>query len=328
MNKRIKKWIRRTLLWGIGFPVALVLLSYLLLEAAWRIAPEKVDDVISGVLSHILNIDIYDEQEHDFNLITDQFDRKNYDSVHVVCDSLEGRTKVFQTDLHFYHAVAYVLQKQPKVAEFQLRKSIAAFSGDEAELTTYAHSVRVLSQLLVEKHDYAGALEVLMPAMETIKAHQKSILHLLPSSTSDLYTTMGNCLVALGRYGEAERHYHEAIASYKRNHPPVIGGKEQDYEFLNMQPNAPIGLFPGLDYEGEQIDSIKGRQLFIYTDGLNEAENQQQEQFGEDRLIDILQGTLFSSARKVIDGIRAEVEEHRNGAEPNDDLTMMCLRIS
>jgi hypothetical protein len=31
---------------------------------------------------------------------------------------------------------------------------------------------------------------------------------------------------------------------------------------------------------------------------------------------------------KVIDGIRAEVEEHRNGADPNDDLTMMCLRIS
>ena len=112
------------------------------------------------------------------------------------------------------------------------------------------------------------------------------------------------------------------------HNPPVIGGKEQDYEFLNMQPNAPIGLFPGLDYEGEQIDSIKGRQMFIYTDGLNEAENQQQEQFGDDRLIDILQGTLFSSARKVIDGIHAKVEEHRNGAEPNDDLTMMCLRIS
>ena len=31
---------------------------------------------------------------------------------------------------------------------------------------------------------------------------------------------------------------------------------------------------------------------------------------------------------KVIDGIRAEVEEHHNGAEPKGDLTMMCLRIS
>ena len=39
-----------------------------------------------------------------------------------------------------------------------------------------------------------------------------------------------------------------------------------------MKPNAPIGLWPELEYEGEEIDCIKGRALFIYTDGLNEAE--------------------------------------------------------
>lgn len=253
MNKQIKKWIRRTLLWGIGIPVALVLLLYLLLESAWRIAPEKVDGITYGVISRILNIDIYDEQEHDFKLINNQFDRKNYDSVHVVCDSLEGRTKVFQADLHFFHGVAYVLQKQTKVAEFQFRKSIAAFSGDEAELTTYANSVRLLSQLLMEKHDYVGALEVLMPAMETIKAHQKSILHLMPSATSNLYTAMGNCLVALGRYGEADRHYHEAIASYERNQSTILLDGESidsDTTFIEVKVNAAGGA--ALAYIGQQ----------------------------------------------------------------------------
>ena len=95
-----------------------------------------------------------------------------------------------------------------------------------------------------------------------------------------------------------------------------------------MLPNAPIGLWPGLEYEGEEIDSIKGRLLFIYTDGLNEAENRQQEQFGDDRLLAILRNTRFDSARQVIESLQAEVEQHRNGAEPNDDLTMMCLRYS
>ena len=66
--------------------------------------------------------------------------------------------------------------------------------------------------------------------------------------------------------------------------PPVIGGGDNNGDFLNMLPNAPIGLWPGLEYEGEEIDNIKDRTLFIYTDGLNEAENQQQEQFGDDRL--------------------------------------------
>ena len=112
------------------------------------------------------------------------------------------------------------------------------------------------------------------------------------------------------------------------HNPPVIGGGEHHGEFLKMIPNAPIGLWPGLEYEGEEIDSIKGRPLFIYTDGLNEAENRQQEQFGDDRLLDILRNTHFDSAQQVIEALKAEVETHRNGAEPNDDLTMMCLRVN
>ena len=112
------------------------------------------------------------------------------------------------------------------------------------------------------------------------------------------------------------------------HNPPVIGGGDHQGDFLEMLPNAPIGLFPGLEYEGEQIDSIKGRPLFIYTDGLNEAENAQQEQLGDDRLLSILRTIPFHSAQQVIETLKAEVEAHRNGAEPNDDLTMLCLRIS
>jgi len=95
-----------------------------------------------------------------------------------------------------------------------------------------------------------------------------------------------------------------------------------------MRSNAPIGLFPDLEYEGEEIETIKGRALFIYTDGLNEAENPQQEQFGDERLLDILRNTHFDTAQQVIETLAADVVAHRNGAEPNDDLTMMCLRVS
>jgi sigma-B regulation protein RsbU (phosphoserine phosphatase) len=109
---------------------------------------------------------------------------------------------------------------------------------------------------------------------------------------------------------------------------PVIGGGEHNGDFLNMLPNAPIGLWPELEYEGEEIDSIKGRPLFIYTDGLNEAENDRQEQYGDDRLLDILRHTDFSSARHVIERLAEDVEKHCNGAEPNDDLTMMCMKLT
>ena len=112
------------------------------------------------------------------------------------------------------------------------------------------------------------------------------------------------------------------------HNPPIIGGGDNQGDFLEMQANAPIGLFPDLEYEGEEIDSVKGRALFIYTDGLNEAENPQQEQFGDERLLSILRNTHFDSAKQVIESLKEEIENHRKGAEPNDDLTMMCIRVN
>ena len=111
------------------------------------------------------------------------------------------------------------------------------------------------------------------------------------------------------------------------HNPPVLGGGANNGDFLQMIPNAPIGLWPDLDYEGEEIDTIKGRALFIYTDGLNEAENLRQKQFGDDHLLDILRQTHFDTSQQIIDALAVEVGKHRNGAEPNDDLTMMCIRV-
>jgi serine phosphatase RsbU (regulator of sigma subunit)/tetratricopeptide (TPR) repeat protein len=112
------------------------------------------------------------------------------------------------------------------------------------------------------------------------------------------------------------------------HNPPVIGGTPSHGDFLQMESNAPFGLWPGLQYVGEEIDNIKGRPLFIYTDGLNEAENPHQQQFGDERLLSILRNTHFESSQQVIETLAKEVEHHRNGAEPNDDLTMMCIRVT
>ena len=112
------------------------------------------------------------------------------------------------------------------------------------------------------------------------------------------------------------------------HNPPVIGGDADGGHFIDILPNAPIGLWQGLEYKGEMIESIKGKPLFIYTDGLNEAENREQEQLGDNRLLDILRNTNFENARQVIETLTAAVEQHRNGAMPNDDLTMMCIRVN
>ena len=111
------------------------------------------------------------------------------------------------------------------------------------------------------------------------------------------------------------------------HNPPVLGGDADGGNFLQMIPNAPIGLWQGLEYEGEVIESIKGKPLFIYTDGLNEAENKEQVQFGDEHMLEVLRDTHFANAMQVVESLKRKVEAHRDGAEPNDDLTMMCLKV-
>ena len=105
------------------------------------------------------------------------------------------------------------------------------------------------------------------------------------------------------------------------HNPPLLDG-----EFMEMEPNAPIGLWPELDYEGETINDMHGKTLFVYTDGINEAENIHKEQFGDERLQALLKQDL-GDARQTSETIHRAVEEFVGDAEPSDDLTKMCIKM-
>ena len=104
---------------------------------------------------------------------------------------------------------------------------------------------------------------------------------------------------------------------------PIIDG-----QFLKMQyDNQPLGLWEDDPFYGESIDNIIGKQFLLYTDGLNEAENPEKELLGNTRLIELMQDAQDMNARHVVDMLKAAVEEHRAGADPNDDLTLLRLTI-
>ena len=105
------------------------------------------------------------------------------------------------------------------------------------------------------------------------------------------------------------------------HNPPLIDG-----EFIDVESNAPIGLWSEADFVGEEADNIKGKLLFVYTDGLNEAEDHTQTQYGDERLQQLLRQMKGRTARQVVDTFSQMVATHRNGAEPNDDLTMLAIR--
>ena len=106
------------------------------------------------------------------------------------------------------------------------------------------------------------------------------------------------------------------------HNPPLLNG-----EYMKMEANAPIGLWSDLEYEGEEIDDMHGKTLFVYTDGINEAENANKEQFGDERLQALLKKDL-GTARQTSETIHKAVEDFVGEAEPSDDLTKMCIKMS
>ena len=106
------------------------------------------------------------------------------------------------------------------------------------------------------------------------------------------------------------------------HNPPLLDG-----QYMKVEANAPIGLWEDLEYAGEEVDDMHGRTLFVYTDGINEAENTKKEQFGDDRLQALLQKDL-GDARQTSETIHKAVEDFVGDAEPSDDLTKMCIKMA
>ena len=105
------------------------------------------------------------------------------------------------------------------------------------------------------------------------------------------------------------------------HNPPLLDGV-----FMEIEPNAPIGLWENLDFTGEEVSDLRGKTLFIYTDGLNEAENIEQEQFGDDRLQELLTHD-YGTAQQTSEAVHRTIEDFVGEANPSDDMTKMCIKV-
>ena len=121
---------------------------------------------------------------------------------------------------------------------------------------------------------------------------------------------------------------------------PVYGERRMHtsqtiFRFLDVESNVPIGLWPDYTFVGGHLSDIRGNSLFVYTDGVNEAENRMQEQFGEKRMLRVLrestqpfgERTPKTRSHFLIDEMKCALDAFVDGAEQSDDLTMFCVSI-
>ena len=92
---------------------------------------------------------------------------------------------------------------------------------------------------------------------------------------------------------------------------------------LPVQPNLPLGVIPGMQYVEQETVFHYDDALFLYTDGLTEAENTQHEQFGDERMLTALH--TRESADKHLENIKQKVKGFVGEASQSDDLTMLFI---
>ena len=92
---------------------------------------------------------------------------------------------------------------------------------------------------------------------------------------------------------------------------------------LPVAPNLPLGIMGGMDFQEQEMPFRYDDALFLYTDGLTEAENINHEQFGEQRMEAALHGR--KSAQGHLDNIKKHVAEFVGEAPQSDDLTLLFI---
>lgn len=90
---------------------------------------------------------------------------------------------------------------------------------------------------------------------------------------------------------------------------------------------APLGLLPpGLPYEEIAVSIAAGDCLVLFSDGVADAQNDAGEEFGEERLLDLVIGSHAESAAAIVDRVFEAIDAFAEGAPQFDDITIMVVR--
>ncbi|MCR5587840.1 MAG: serine/threonine-protein phosphatase [Lachnospiraceae bacterium] len=106
---------------------------------------------------------------------------------------------------------------------------------------------------------------------------------------------------------------------------PTIRQPGGEFELFNDKHGFVIGGMEGMSYKEQEIQMQPGSKLFVYTDGVAEATNSENEMYGTERMINALNIAPDASPEQILKNVRADVDSFVKEAEQFDDLTMLCI---
>lgn len=200
--------------------------------------------------------------------------------------------------------------------------------GDLYDLVPVAGGGFVLAVADVAGKGVPAALlsSMLQASLRTQAASVPSVAEILRNINSLVYRGTAVHQFATFFIARVDAKGRMTFSNAGHNYPVV--GRNGGGDLLLDRGGLVLGIMEAVDYEEESIQLETGDRVVLYTDGITEAANSENELFGDERLRELLRVLPNDlSAREVADRIFEAVTEFQGGVEAGDDQTLMVLRM-
>ena len=119
----------------------------------------------------------------------------------------------------------------------------------------------------------------------------------------------------------------EVVAANAGHEYPMLRGAKGDFVLRKDPHGFVVGGMEGVKFRDYRFTLERGGTLFLYTDGLPEANNAKGKLFGTDRVLEVLNANPDASAEQLLDAMTKAVAKYVGKTEQFDDLTMMAVRL-
>ena len=111
------------------------------------------------------------------------------------------------------------------------------------------------------------------------------------------------------------------------HNPPLVALGGENFTYLKQKSGFILAGLEGFTYETSTFRMDHGDRIFLYTDGVTEAMNRQDELFGEKRLLAWMSQNRGAAPEEALHGLREEIAVFADGAEQYDDITMLMFEL-
>ncbi len=110
------------------------------------------------------------------------------------------------------------------------------------------------------------------------------------------------------------------------HNPPYVAKADGSIVKLPLSKNIIAGFLKDYQFTEEALQLQHGDTLLLYTDGVTEAVDLDYNEYGEERLEELLKNTSQADCQQLIDAVKADVKVFANGAEQSDDITLLAIK--